>query len=295
MKKRCLVPLSLFLAAAFGVAAADNTAPVALQRPSSGLESPPLLSSAGTAPLILAAPPRDSDESGHRIFDPVADYLSTVLGRKVVYRHPTTWGGYQADMIAGKYDIVFDGPHFNGWRAAHRQHRVIVRIPGEFVYTAVVPAANKTAQSLKRLAGHKICAHAPPNLGTLIMYSVFDNPVRQPVVITHDGYKQIFQALIEGKCEAAMLPKGYLDKFDPDHVRTRVIYHTEPMPQQAFSVGPRLEPSEQDRIAEALLSPAAAVPLANFNKVYALQRGLVAASNGDYVVLSGYLKDQWGY
>ncbi len=246
-------------------------------------------------PLVLSAPPRDTAESGHRIFDPVAAYLSAVMGRPVVYRYPATWGGYQADMQAGAYDLVFDGPHFNSWRAAHRQHTVLVKLPGEFVYTAIIRSDNKSISRLNQLAGHKICAHAPPNLGTLIMYSEFTNPVRQPVVIVKEGYKEIYQALLDGKCEAAMLPLAHVEKFEQGQGKTRIVFRTHGMPEQAFSAGPRLSAQERSRIADALLSPAAASALSAFSKAYGLNRGFVPASNGEYAGLDGYLKDQWGY
>jgi len=245
--------------------------------------------------LVLSAPPRDSAESGHRIFDPIADYLSQVVGRRVVYRHPTTWGGYQADMQAGAYDIVFDGPHFVSWRIKKLGHNALVKVPGDFTYTAVVRKDDNKVTQLNQLAGRKICAHAPPNLGTLIMYDQFENPARQPVVIVQEGYKQIYNALLKGECEAGMLPLYELSKFEKENPQTRVIFRTGAMPQQAFSAGPRVTPAEQAKIAEALLSPAATIPLTDFRRVYGAGHGLVAASDKDYVGLAQYLRDSWGF
>ncbi len=246
-------------------------------------------------PLILSAPPRDSAEEGRRIFGPIAEYLSSVLGRRIVYRHPTTWGGYQADMQSGAYDLVFDGPHFNSWRIVNQKHNVLLRIPGEFVYTAVVRAEHAAISGMKQLAGHKICAHAPPNLGTLIMYDHFDNPARQPVVIVEEGYEQIYQALLKGKCEAAMLPLGHLLKFEKDRPQTRIVFRTTTMPQQAFSAGPRITPAEQAKIADALQAPAAAIALVDFRKTYGFKGSFIPAGNAEYAGLAKYLKDTWGY
>jgi ABC-type phosphate/phosphonate transport system substrate-binding protein len=246
-------------------------------------------------PLVLAAPPRDSAEEGQRRFGPVAAYLSEVLGRKVVYRHPTTWGGYQADMQHGAYDIVFDGPHFIGWRVAKLRHNALVKLPGDFVYTAVVRKDNAAVTQLRQLAGHKICAHAPPNLGTMIMYKEFDNPARQPVVIETDGYDKIYQALLDGKCDAAMLPLKHVQKHDPNGERVRIVFKNQPLPQQAVSAGPRLSAAEQTKVAEALLSPAAATPLAKLREAYGLGKGFVPAKSDEYAGLGDYLRDIWGY
>lgn len=245
--------------------------------------------------LVLGAPPRDSVAEGHRIFDPIAEHLSTVLGRKVIYQHPTTWGGYQSDMQAGAYDIVFDGPHFNSWRIAHRGHTALARIPGDFVYTAVVRSDNTSAKELKRLAGHTICAHAPPNLGTLIMYNEFNNPARQPVVVIRHGYRQIYDSLLKGECQAAMLPLSHLRKYEQDRPRTRIIFRTKGMPQQAFSAGPRLTLTERAKVADALLSPSSESALANFRKTYGFAGNFVRANDAEYNGLAQYLKDEWGY
>ncbi|MEK7734742.1 MAG: PhnD/SsuA/transferrin family substrate-binding protein [Pseudomonadota bacterium] len=51
-------------------------------------------------------------------YQPIADYLSSKLGRKVVYRHVDNWLSYQSEMRKGKFDIVIDGPHFVSWRMA---------------------------------------------------------------------------------------------------------------------------------------------------------------------------------
>jgi ABC-type phosphate/phosphonate transport system substrate-binding protein len=247
-----------------------------------------------SAPLILSAPPRESADSGHRIFDPIAGYLSQVLKRKVVYKHPSTWGGYQADMQSGGYDIVFDGPHFNGWRIAKLGHTVVAKLPGEFVYTAVVRNDDTSTRQLSQLGGRKICAHAPPNLGTLIMYHEFDNPARQPVVIVIDGYKHIYESLLAGKCDAAMLPLKHLEKFEKTRARTRIIYRTGPMPQQAFSAGPRITPADKARIGDALLATNAPA-LSEFRKTYGISGNLVRSGDANYLDLAKYLRDTWGY
>jgi ABC-type phosphate/phosphonate transport system substrate-binding protein len=172
---------------------------------------------------------------------------------------------------------------------------VLVKLPGDFVYAAVVRRDNAAIHELKQLAGHKICAHAPPNLGTMIMFNEFDNPARQPVVIVTNGYSHIVKALLDGKCEAAMLPLKHVEKYDPNGERARVVFRSRPLPQQAFSAGPRLTAAEQARVAEALLSPAAAEPLAKLRESYGLGSRFVPADNREYAGLGEYLKSAWGY
>lgn len=247
------------------------------------------------APFILSAPPRDSATEGQSRFGPIAAYLSEVIGRKVVYEHPLTWGAYQADMQKGRYDLVFDAPHFNGWRLEKLGHQMLVKIPGDYTYVAFVRSDNRKITDLKQLAGHKICAHAPPHLGTLILYSQFDNPSRQPSIIVRNGYDRVYQSLLKGECEAAMLSLRHLEKFDNGGQRTRIVYRHRALPNQALSAGPRLSVEEQTKIAEALVSPASEKATATFRAVYGGGKGFARAANVEYAGLGTYLRNQWGY
>jgi ABC-type phosphate/phosphonate transport system substrate-binding protein len=246
-------------------------------------------------PLVLSAAPRNIPEDSEKIFAPIAGYLSQVLGRPVVYRRPATMSDYQSDVLAGSYDIVFDDPQVTSWRIARQQYKALVKIPGEFAYTAVVRANNARITDLKQLAGRKICALAPPNLGTLIMYEQFDNPMRQPAMIVGSDDNQNYQSLMKGECEAAILPLGQLQRLDSAAPRTRIIFRSATLPQQAFAAGPRLTISERGKIMDALQSPAAAAVLTDFRQTYGVRDNFVAARDDEYAGLAKYLRDIWGY
>lgn len=246
-------------------------------------------------PLLLSAAPRNVPEDSEKIFTPIAGYLSQVLGRPVVYRRPATMSDYQSDVLAGTYDIVFDDPQVTSWRIARQQYKALVRIPGEFAYTAVVRADNARVTDLKQLAGRRICALPPPNLGTLIMYEQFDNPMRQPAMIVGPDDTRNYRALIKGDCEAAILPLDQLQKLDSGTPRTRIVYRTATLPQQAFAAGPRLTITERGKVMDALQSPAASAVLADFRQAYGVRDNFIAAHDEEYAGLARYLKDIWGY
>ena len=252
-----------------------------------------LQSDAGTDVLTLSAPPRDSEIEARRRFEPVAQYLSKALGKKVVYQHPGSWGVYQGAMQKGAYDIVFDGPHFNGWRIEKLQHSILVKAPGEFSQ-AVFVRKDSTVSAIKELAGRKVCAHAPPNLGTLVLQRAFDNPSRQPSIVVVEGFKPIYQGLVDGKCQAAVLPMNQLQKFDSDGAM-RVVYRSTSLPNQAFSAGPRLSAEDRARLSAALLAPEAEGPTSKMREAYTGGKGFVAASNTEYAGLGEYLRNEWGY
>ena len=246
--------------------------------------------------IVLGAPPRDSAEEGNKRFGPIAAFLSQVIGRKVVYKHPITWGGYQADMQNGAYDLLFDGPHFVSWRIENLRHNALVKLPGEPLYVVgFVRSDNTRVRNIQQLVGQSVCAHAPPNLGTLTLLRAFDNPSRQPMVVTTEGFGKIYTGVLEGKCVAGIVPKKNLLMKDKVAKSTRVIFEHSPFPEQALTAGPRLSIDEQAEIAVALMSSAVQAAFPDFREAYALNGSFVRARNSEYAGFGSYLKPVQGF
>ncbi len=243
--------------------------------------------------LIFTAPPREAPEAGIEMYKPVAEYLSKVIGKKVVYKHPGTWGVYRTEMLKGSYDIVFDGPHFNSYRVENLSHNILVKIPERHEFTVIV-RKDRNITNLQQMAGLTFCAHAPPNLGTLVLLSQFDNPSRQPAILNTKGWDTIYENVVDGKCVGGVLPVLNLKKLDHAGL-TRVVFKTEAMPNQAFSAGPRVSMEDQTRIAQALVSPAATTATAKLRDAYKVGDNFAPASNQEYKGLASYLKNEWGY
>ena len=246
--------------------------------------------------LVLSAAPREEDAEAEAIYGPVAEYLSTALGKKVVFKHAGNWGVYQGLMQKGAYDIVFDGPHFNSWRVDRVQHNVLVKVPGDHVFVVLVKKDNDKIRELKQLAGRTICAHAPPNLGTLTALNEFDNPARQPIIVNTDGWQEIYQGMLAGKCVAAVMPLKALEKFEKDTGRlTKIVFRGATLPDNAVSAGPRLSAQDQEKVTLALLSPEGEKATAKLRAKYASNKPFSAANNKEFAGLGTYLKNEWGY
>jgi len=178
----------------------------------SGPSSPALLaptsvgrSTGDVTQYVFSAPPRESTEVAAEIYTPLANYLTRVTGKQVVFRRSPNWIAYQTEMRRGDFDLIFDGPHFNSWRASNLQHNILVKAPGEHSFVVVVKA-NSRIHDLKQLTGRAVCGMSPPNLGTLAVLGSFDNPVRQPVIRNTIGWNKIYTDMIAGHCAAAILP-----------------------------------------------------------------------------------------
>ena len=239
--------------------------------------------------LIFSAPPRGSYAEEAAIYEPIVQLLSQIIGKKVEYKYSDNWLTYSKEMTEGGYDIVFDGPAFNGWRVDKLKHTPLVRLPEDFIFVVVTKAGNDRVKHIKDLAGRMICAHSPPNLGTLTLLSQFDNPARQPVIIETKGWDTAYKALIDGKCAATVLPIKNLTKNDAGATRlTKTVYQHKALPNQAFSVGPRIAPELHAKIAQALLSEAGKQATAKLRGAYA-GKDFILTSRQEYADLGDLL------
>jgi ABC-type phosphate/phosphonate transport system substrate-binding protein len=245
--------------------------------------------------LVFSAPPRGSYQEETAIYQPIVDLLSKAIGKKVTYQYSDNWLSYSKDMTEGGYDIVFDGPAFNGWRIEKLNHTPIVKLPEDFVFVIITKADNDRVKQVKDLAGRMICAHAPPNLGTLTLLSQFDNPSRQPVIVETKGWDNAYKAMLDGKCAATVVPIKNLTKNDVGTKKlTKTLYQHKAMPNQAISVGPRIAPELHKKIAQALLSDEGKQATAKLRAAYA-GKDFIAATRDEYAGLSDLLKTSLYY
>jgi len=241
--------------------------------------------------LILSAPPRGTAAKEKAIYEPIAEFLSKTIGKKVTFKYSDNWLSYSKGMVQGAYDVVFDGPHFNGWRQDKIGHVPLIKIKEDFVFVVITRAENQEITQVKNLVGRSVCAHAPPNLGTLVLYSQFDNPARQPVITEIQGWDNAYKGLINGKCVATVVPLKNLGKFDAGEKKlTKIIYKSRVMPNQALSAGPRITSEMQAKIRQALLSEEGKEATEKLREAYATKE-LVSASKEEYAGLGRLLKD----
>jgi len=156
------------------------------------------------------------------MYGPIADFLSAKTGHTFTYKHPDNWLSYMKEMRMGEYDLAFDGPHFVSWRIAALQHTPLVRLPGKLEFVVISRKDNAKVTKIQDLAGKPICGHAPPNLATLTMQDQFQNPSRQPRIEVVRGFKNVYNAMVAGKCEAAVIPAKVYKKLNKGDYRVSI-------------------------------------------------------------------------
>lgn len=252
------------------------------------------IANAALADLILGAPPRETSAAGDKVYGALADFLSKATGEKVVYEHPGNWGLYQALMTLGHYDLVFDGPHFVDWRDNRLKHVPLVALNGTLGFVVIARANDPSVHTLDDLAGRGVCAHDPPNLATLTLLDRFSNPARQPRLVEIKGFKAAFDGLMKKNCAGTVIPIRLYSKLDGQHQRTRVLFQSAAMPNQALTAGPKVSAAARARIIEAMTSPRYQ------DEVSAIARSLggksfVPTSAAQYQGYMSLLRNVWGF
>src|SRR5690349_1500151 len=74
------------------IAAALKRAAFTPSAPASTKNSPSERLAQEQETIVFTAPPRESADEAQEIYQPIAEYLSRVIGKKVVYKNVGTWG-----------------------------------------------------------------------------------------------------------------------------------------------------------------------------------------------------------
>ena len=215
-----------------------------------------VLSASSAQALIFSAPPRETPEQGKELYGPLVEHISKVTGVSVQYEHPGNWLNYQRNMRDGKYDIVFDGPHFISWRIEHTEHEAVARLPGNLRFFLVSDKMNEQVKSPDDLIGRNICGISPPNLSSLSVLDYYRNPVRQPVIKgINGGMGKVYKSFYDLKmCDAAVLRDSfYKNKLkDDDRNNVQILFTSKNMPNQGLSVSKRLSPEMKQKIRDSV-------------------------------------------
>jgi ABC-type phosphate/phosphonate transport system substrate-binding protein len=244
--------------------------------------------------LILSAPPRETYQAGQEQYGLIAEGLSKILGMEVMYEHPDNWTQYATKMRAGKYDIVFDGPHFAAWRMKHVNHAPVARLPDTLKFLIVARADDNQIKSLRDLIGKQICGLASPNLGTVAVFSLYDNPVIQPEIkVINGGMRNVVQAFFRGECRAAVVrDKVYLSLPPEKRDLVKIIDKSEDMPNQTITVSTKISVYNRDKIQKYLTSSEGAKSAEKLLSVYSRNnKAFIPVNVNEYENLEKLIED----
>ncbi len=256
-----------------------------------------LFSQFSYADLILSAAPREGQSEGISTYGPLAKRLSEVLGEKVIYEHPSSWAEYSSKLRSDSYDILMDGPHLISWRIKHTNFTPVARLPGYLKFNFVTLKENDQLVDVSSMQTAKVCAFATPNLTAGALLYRYATEAISPTVVPIKGHMHnIYQGLIEGKCDAAVLRDQFYDKklTAEEKSRLKIIYTSHEFSNQGFSVGSRVNTEQRAQILRVLQEDSSIKPIiARFAKNAS---SFIPAKASDYQGSSNMLEGVvWGW
>lgn len=240
-----------------------------------------MLSSSASADWIMSAPPRESVEKGEKDYAPIAEYLSLILGEKVVYEHPRDWMSYSVNMRKGKYDIVFDGPHLAAWRIKNIHHIPVVRLDGSLVFYVLAKKEDKNIKTMRNIIGKPLCGLASPNLGTVSAFAMYNNPIIYPDIQTVEGgMRNVMKKFISGECKYAVVRDKLYKKLPAEKKKlVKIIGKSPAMPNQSISVTTKISKQKRSAIRKAFTSKEGAAASAELLKRFSKKKKYFIATN----------------
>jgi ABC-type phosphate/phosphonate transport system substrate-binding protein len=249
-----------------------------------------LSGSASAEPLLLMIQPTLGEDTTRQQYQPLADYLTRATGSEVtIVTKPNFFAHWDTVRRNRGYDLVLDDAHFTDYRVLKFSFVVLAKLPGTASYSLIVLQDNRVADPLE-LAGKTIASFGPPSIGAARLSAMFNNPSRRPTIVDVTTPNEGLELLRKGKVVAAMLPTSAVSEA-VGHGRMRVIMTTEPTPQMALSVAPRVAAATRDKIRAALLEPAKAGAAAFPARLERFEPATAAM----YANQARILRQYWGY
>jgi len=243
--------------------------------------------------IVLAVQPILSQEATRDAFQPLADYLTQVTGRKCVLQTRPNFLAYWSDTYKGTYALVFDAAHFTDYRIKKLGFTVLAKIPDGVSFSLV---ANTTSAIIDpaELIGKTVATLGPPSIGAARLAEFYANPTRQPIVVEVESSEAGFEMLQKGQVVAAMLPTPLVAQEMSRGAGIDVVVQTKQIPHIAVSASPQIDATTRAKIRDALINaektPAGQAMLKGIN----FPR-FVPATPDIYAGQSEILSSTWGY
>ncbi|MBL1278255.1 MAG: PhnD/SsuA/transferrin family substrate-binding protein [Ectothiorhodospiraceae bacterium] len=163
---------------------------------------------------------------------------------------------YSMNMQKGKYDIVFDGPHLTAWRIHNVNHIPVVRLDGTLTFYVLAKKDNAFAKSLCAILGKPVCALASPNLGTVSIFAMYNNPVIHPEIrIIEGGMRKVMKKFMAGDCDYAVVRDKLYKKLPPEkQALIKILGKSQSTPNQSLSVTTKIPKEKRNAIIKAFTS-----------------------------------------
>ena len=262
--------------------------------PSVGSTAPADILKAEPGDLVFIIQPILNEEQTKRAYQPLADYLGKIAGKRVVIRTLPNFVAYWEVMrLSNAYDLVLDAAHFTDYRAKKLGFKVLAKIPDTVSYSLIVGAGALVIDPIE-LIGKTVATPGAPSVGAARLNAMYPNPVRQPVIVDSGTAEESIQMLLKNKVQAAMVPTPLVSQQMAQGGGISVVTTTEPIPHIALSAAPRLNAELREKIRAALVNAPNTEDGKKMLKGINFER-FDPANEQIYAGQGTLLKEYWGY
>jgi phosphonate transport system substrate-binding protein len=215
-------------------------------------------------------------------WSPILNYVSAASGVALRLEMGATVEATDAMMGRGEFDFMYTNHNF---QPGHQSvgYRVIARWAGDPIRCVIAVGSDSPIHTLKQLEGRRV---AFPSPDAFVGYAVPALAIKEAgvrVVEVFGGNQEgVLAQLKAGRVDAAAVNSRLFVQYSQrTHVRFREIFVSEPFPELAVIVHPRVPAAVVAKVRQALVGlktdPAGAPILARSNF-----HGFEAASDKDY-------------
>lgn len=209
------------------------------------------LPAAKAADYTLAVEPTFPADQLREVYGPLLAYLNRSTGFRFSLRSAPNFNQHWRDLRAGNgADVVFEEGHFFDYRHKRSGYLPLARTVEDSAFVIAAADPEIVDEGRNGIVGRTVASLGAPNLGHVLVFDSFRNPLAQPEVRAisskwSDGPDLIFAGDVEG----TLLP-AYMAGENPALTE---IWRSRSVPGRVFSASPRMPEADRARIAEALM------------------------------------------
>ncbi len=255
----------------------------------------PLTLNAAEKPLIFTTAPSQNRLIIENLYRPFIRYLEGALGQPIRFEVESSLSTYTYKMRNDEYDLVFDGPHFAGWRIDVKQHKPLVKLPGQasLVVAASPKAAHLTMADLAQ-GRARVCVFPQPNILTMAFLKEFPNPLQRPTLLRVQELAELEDCVLSGRGDVLVMQESQWQE-SPNHAKLSLIdFKSTAYPNRTLTFSHRVATATAEQLKTVLLTPAGAEAASAVLKSYGADR-FVEAHLSEYAGLGKLLASEYGF
>jgi ABC-type phosphate/phosphonate transport system substrate-binding protein len=242
--------------------------------------------------LVLLIQPLPRDERSAATYQPLAQYLEALTGRRCVVQTPPNFPAYWDVLRRNNYDLAFDGPHFTDYRSNKFGFSALVKTPDSVSYSLIVRESARLHDPLQ-LIGRRIASLGMLSSGATRLNAMYPSAARQPVLVEVQSADGGIELLLDKRVEAAFLPTTVVsERLQRGGIS--VILTTEPMARLVLSVSPRMGNDVKEKIRDGLLQATSTDAGRAMLRSVGLER-FEPVTPESFANQRNVLKSYWGY